>query len=163
VVLGGASDVRFSDCTVRDCFKGFALHGTSGVALDHCLVYRTRAHGIICNGANPHLTITGCILKAGGISGQIYYLAGPMSEGFHSDGNCLVQYLRPPNSFRVFAAGRMLNRFADYQRASAQDRHSISVAPGFVDETPGREDLRLAPGSPCRGRAPDGSDLGPRR
>ncbi len=160
--IDASSRITLMDCTARDCAKGLAVHDTRRLTLDHVLVYRTRAHGLIASGANPGLAITNCIFKAGGISGSIYYLAGPAPPGFRSDGNCLVQYMNPADSFRVFVNGQEYRELDAYRRATGQDGRSISVAPGFVDETPGREDLRLKPDSPCRGRGLDGADLGPR-
>ena len=59
--------------------------------------------------------------------------------------------------------GKVVKAFPDVQQwsqASGHDEHSLTAAPQFRD--PAKLDFRLAPGSPCKGKATDGGDLGVR-
>jgi hypothetical protein len=81
------------------------------------------------------------------------------TAGLAMDHNCWHQPRGPLASFLNTQFSP--TQFADYQKRTGKDLHSIAADPKFVD--PAKLDFRLSDDSPARSLAPDGSPAGARQ
>ncbi len=153
--------VTVQDCVLFRSQNALMLNACRGVALQHCTLYRTRAHGILAD-KTEELSLRNSIIYAGGRSGSALYLGREAEQDYEADYNC---WLDTGTSALVTWTPReaKYSTFWDYQAAvRPQEAHSLSEEPLFVSTELGAEDFRLREESPCRGRAEDGGDLGAR-
>ena len=137
---------------------GVAVEEAARTAVDHVTVYRTRAHGVIAY-RSRNLAVQNSILFAGGRSGNALYLRDA-EAGLSLDYNCYLDYASPV-LIHWGASRADFATFWDYRAVvTDQDRHSLSADPRFVLTSQGAEDFALKAGSPCRGTAADGADIG---
>jgi len=161
VALRASESAVITDCTLFSLYNGVVAAQAVGTEMAHNTIFRTRAHGIILQGGRDN-RIRNNILFAGGPSGSALYVGKNAAEGLRVDYNCYLDY-KCSALIGWMPGGKLFPTFWDYRAAvPEQDRHSFCDDPLFVSIEPGREDLRLRPGSPCRGRASDGADIGVR-
>lgn len=154
--LAGTREVSITDSRIYRVMNGFQMNDAERTHLAYNLVYATRAHGIIMYRSRVTI-IRNNILFAGGGSGSALYVGRDAAEGLDLDRNCYRNYSGSGALLSFDHGARSYPTFAGWRAvAGPLDRHSIAADPKFVDLTPGEEDFRLAPDSPCR------PDIGPR-
>jgi len=89
-----------------------------------------------------------------------------VAEGSTYEADCNLYYRAAPGAYVRLRGTGTYSEFADYQRASGQDAHSLVADPLFVN--PAEGDYRLRAGSPCIGAgspdyAPRADHTGARR
>ncbi len=162
VQLHQATDVALEDCQLYRLRNGVIAQETVGLRLAHNTIYHTRAHGIYLISRGP-VAVHDSIIYAGGGSGSALYIDAAFTGGLEADHNCYLD-TGTPALISWMPLRLRFPTFGDYRAALPDlDEHSLSAEPLFVATAPGAEDLRLRPDSPCRGKAPDGSDLGARQ
>lgn len=159
VNLYKTNSVKISNCVLYRLMNGILMGETTGTEVSHVTLYRTRAHGVIINGGVDN-AIRNSILFAGGPSGCSVYVHKDAATGLKLDYNCYLDYTTSVLISWMPLDGRYPT-FWDYRAAiKSQDQHSISDDPLFVSTEQGKEDFHLKPGSPCKGKAEEGDNIG---
>jgi parallel beta-helix repeat protein len=161
IQLGKTEDVTIRDCLLHRVRNGLIVQDAVQTRLTHNTIFHTRAHGVyLVSGSDTVLQDN--IIVAGGRSGSALYVGPPAATGLQADYNCYLDS-GTPALISWMPLGLRFATFGDYRGVIVgQDQHSLSADPLFASTTPGREDFRLCPDSPCRGRASEGGDLGVR-
>lgn len=153
-----SENVLLENCVFFDSMGGIHIYSSKEVSVNHCTVYRTRAHGVFAE-RDSSASVTNSIIYASGVGGSIYYIR-PEAVDFKSDHNNLITYAFPVKDFRLFYHGTSYEDMDAYRKGSGNDANSISADPLFVSETYGRENFFLRQESPCKAKAMGGKDMG---